>query len=610
MKSILKLFIVAAVAICYSACSVDEDSTIVQDENNFSEEVRIRAEIENGTQTKVELGTSEGGVTKVQWSEDDSFVLKMKDVNYTFYRATSFSTSEAEFVYIGRFPQIEEDVTVIASYPVELPDDYASQTGTKSDIGRYVSMRAVDNVRAGSKISDISLRFSHTSSIVCVNLTKSAYIGKSAIVTVNASGLLANDNTITTSEIQADSNGTITAYVGVPVPNGTLALGNLTITATVDNEQDVITLGDKTFVAGKMYKVTRNLNPQSTILSENGTANCYIVSEAGSYSFTPTKGNSNESVGAIASAEVLWETFGTDVTPNVGDLVTNVKYENGVISFETPSTFKEGNAVIATKDASGTILWSWHIWLTDQPEGQEYYNNAGTMMDRNLGATSATPGNVGAIGLLYQWGRKDPFLGSSSISSKTLAESTITWPSAVSSNSSNGTIAYATANPTTFITYTRWTNDDWYYTGSDSTNNSRWTTSESNKSIYDPCPSGWRVPDGGSNGVWSKACGLSSNFGGYPYDSTNQGMNFSGKFGSASIIWYPASGYRYYDDGALSPVGNFGNYWSASPRGNEAYKLFIGNNSYVRPSDNYYRANGLSVRCVKEQTAILSIIVE
>lgn len=91
-------------------------------------------------------------------------------------------------------------------------------------------------------------------------------------------------------------------------------------------------------------------------LSDKGTANSYIVSQAGSYKFTPTKGNSAEPVGSIASAEVLWETFGTDVKPNVGDLVKNVKYVDGAIFFETPAAFKEGNAVIAAKDAAGNII--------------------------------------------------------------------------------------------------------------------------------------------------------------------------------------------------------------------------------------------------------------
>ena len=333
-------------------------------------------------------------------------------------------------------------------------------------------------------------------------------------------------------------------------------------------------------------------------LSVEGTANSYIVSQAGTYKFTPTKGNSNESVGAIASVEVLWETFGTDVTPNVGDLLKNVKYENGVISFETPSAYKEGNAVIAAKDANGTILWSWHIWLTDQPEGQVYYNNAGTMMDRNLGATSATPGDVGALGLLYQWGRKDPFLNLSSVLSDIVAKSTITWPSAVTSNSSNGTIAYATANPTTFITWNT-NNYDWYYTISSSTDNIRWTDSISPKSIYDPCPAGWRVPDGGSNGVWSKACGSRSSFN-YTYNSTNEGMNFSGKFGSASTIWYPASGARSGSDGSLYNVGSSGYYWSASPNSYCAYNLFFKYSGLVDPTNYLNRAYGQSVRCLQE----------
>lgn len=330
-------------------------------------------------------------------------------------------------------------------------------------------------------------------------------------------------------------------------------------------------------------------------LSEKGTANSYIVSAAGTYKFTPTKGNSSESVGSIASAEVLWETFGTDVTPNVGDLVKTVKYEKGVISFETPSAYKEGNAVIAAKDASGEILWSWHIWLTDQPEGQEYYNDAGTMMDRNLGATSVTPGDVGTLGLLYQWGRKDPFLGSSSILSGTYAASTITWPPTLKLESSTDAIAYAIANPTTFIRPNTNYNDnyDWYYTGSSSTDNTRWTTSETSKSIYDPCPVGWRVPD---NGVWSK---IDDYIDLNTYDSTNSGINFSGKLGGASTIWYPAAGYiKHFNE--IANVNYDGLYWSASPDGYCAYRFFfdsLGNDSY-QGSNN--RAHALSVRCLQE----------
>ena len=362
----------------------------------------------------------------------------------------------------------------------------------------------------------------------------------------------------------------------------------------------------------------------TTHLSAVASANCYIISSPGAYKFNTVKGNSSESVGAVASAEVLWESFGTDTAPAVGDLIKSVKYSDGYIAFQTASAFKEGNAVIAAKDANGNILWSWHIWLTDQPQGQEYFNGAGTMMDRNLGATSATPGDVGALGLLYQWGRKDPFLGSSiyndynesMIVETKEAKSTITWPSFVNSNSSTGTIGFAISNPVTYIAYdtSGEGTGDWYYTGDNTTDNTRWTTSESAKSIYDPCPAGWRVPDGGSNGVWSRACGSFSTFSD-PYVRTNEGMNFSGMFGSATSIWYPVSFGRYGDNGAL---GNYlhGVYWSASPYSNNAYSLHFIPDDYFAQDFGYVhmtaclRAEGYSVRCILESSVTAPPAVE
>lgn len=338
------------------------------------------------------------------------------------------------------------------------------------------------------------------------------------------------------------------------------------------------------------YELTYDLNVSSaTDLSSTGSANCYIISEPGLYKIKTVKGNSTTSVGSVASASILWETFGTSTSPEFCDLISGFCYNDGYIAFQTADTFKEGNAVIAAKDADGNILWSWHIWFTDQPEEHVYNNNAGTMMDRNLGATSATPGDVGALGLLYQWGRKDPFLGSSSISSSTLAKSTITWPSAVVSSSATGTVDYAISNPTTFVKSSSFP-FDWHYSSRD---NNLWTTSDKSKSVYDPCPSGWRVPDGGDNGIWSNA-----GFDDTTYDSTNEGISFS--ISSPSKTWYPASGSRGYSDGGLNDVGYYGNCWSASPFGSTPYSLGFGYDGGVDPSGSYYRATGRSVRCLQE----------
>ena len=429
----------------------------------------------------------------------------------------------------------------------------------------------------------------------------------SMIQTLDASGVNHKAATLNAMLDLTDCNYSSIEYGFELTPEGgqakTLTANNLADKAFSYRDENLVMNTGYSYVAyvrldDILYKgetktfTTTSIQDSETDLSSSASANCYIISEAGLYKFSTVKGNSSKSVGAVSSAEVLWETFGTDVTPNVGDLVKNISYKNGEVTFQTADTFTRGNAVIAAKDASGNILWSWHIWLTDQPQAQVYNNDAGTMMDRNLGATSATPGDVGALGLLYQWGRKDPFLGSSSISRNTIAKSTITWPSAVKSDSSNGTIDYATANPTTYITYNN-KNYDWYYTGDSSTDNTRWTTSSSVKSIYDPCPAGWRVPDGGRNGIWSKA-----GFGTTTYDSTNKGMSFS--ISSPSTTWYPASGYRSKDDGGLFVVGSIGYYWSASPYSYYAYYLIFYGNGEVIPSNDSNRANGFSVRCLQE----------
>ena len=345
---------------------------------------------------------------------------------------------------------------------------------------------------------------------------------------------------------------------------------------------------------------------------EYRTANSYIISKSGLYSFKAYKGNSqelagsltteNHPMGKIESTEILWETFGTATKPVEGELIKSVGYHAESIYFRTSNEFHEGNAVIAVKDANGKILWSWHIWLTDKPLEQVYYNNAGIMMDRNLGAISATPGDVGALGLLYQWGRKDPFLGSSSVSSKTTAKSTNVWPSDVGSGVTTGTIMYSISNPTTYISRND-KNDDWYYTGNSFTDNSRWSTLDKPKSIYDPCPAGWRIPDGGEDSIWAKALVFSTGVDG-SFDTAKFGMNLTSILGDDSSIWYPFTGTSTYVGCSYGP----GEYWTSSPSGFDAcayalrFNIFSSINK-VELDWQYgmgYRASCYAVRCQKD----------
>ena len=333
-----------------------------------------------------------------------------------------------------------------------------------------------------------------------------------------------------------------------------------------------------------------------TDLSAEGTANCYLIQGAGNYKFKAVQGNSDWTVGNVKKVEVLWESFGTDVMPNVGDLIASTGYQNGYVYFSTPAEFKNGNASIAVRNSKDVILWSWHIWCAEEGWTDHIYaNNAGTMMDRNLGATSATPGDVGALGLMYQWGRKDPFMGSSSLLTSIIAASTGTWTTIKSSQ----TVDYAEETPMTYIGSS---SGEWCTgTGANESDyTKRWM--ESKKTMYDPCPVGYRVPKGGNDGFWATALGTSSSTStGTKWDSTNIGCHWTLADGTTAA-WYPAVGCRDSSGGALNSVGSVGSYWSASPypsNSRSAYYLrFLNGNVYPANYDN--RSRGYSVRCVKE----------
>jgi len=345
-------------------------------------------------------------------------------------------------------------------------------------------------------------------------------------------------------------------------------------------------------------------------LSKDGTSNCYIVPEAGTYKFKTVKGNSTTSVGTISSVAVLWESFGTGTMPNTGDLIkANITYSDGYITFSTNESYRKGNASIAAKDASGNILWSWHLWLTEKL-GDQTYSTHGTMMDRNLGATSATKGAAGALGLLYQWGRKDPFMGSSSISVSNdiedkhayIAKATGTWDS---TKSIGMTPELSIKNPTTFYREYDYNRVDDFKIMWGST-----------KTIYDPCPIGYRLPDGGSNGFWSNFSFVETGDmyyeANWDFDTESKGADFGSYFESDSY-WYPASGCRKSvssDIGFSYDVGLIGYYWSCTAYSNSG----SGNAFYFedysiqgQQKTAYVHGNypleyewAASVRCLKE----------
>ena len=580
------------------------------------EAVTVHAVMDEGM-TKVTLGDDSGVSTPVYWDADDKIGITIGGMTYTFDRTDdAVGSKTADFEYKAGGPALPPLTAgeYTFTYPADGKAALASQTGTKEGLKAYHYMEATFTAEEGQDWNSLpGLSFETKVAIVKLTLTNEAFKNKevSAVTLKSAEATYTATGTFSGS----DADGSIVVYLAVEPA----ALTGCVIGATCGDKYYEASLSNNTLSAGRLYRVGKTMSKAHIDLSPvvagvYRTANSYIVSKAGDYKFRAVKGNGTEVVGAASdkdpvgtptTAVVLWETFGTATAPQKGDLVkADVEYRDGYVYFSTADTYQEGNAVIAVIDDKDTddteddvILWSWHIWLTDQPAGQEYNHSAGTMMDRNLGATSADPGDVGALGLLYQWGRKDPFLGSSSISDETEAASTVTWPESIGSTSETGTIGYAVSHPTTFITCNT-ANKDWYYTGTDNTDDTRWTTSGSEKSIYDPCPAGWRVPDGGESGVWSKAKGSSLDYNRY-YDSTDQGMNFSGDFGTDQTIWYPAAGCRYFNDGSLLDVGSSGDYWSATPLGSSAFTLYFYKSGSVSSLHYYYRADGYSVRCLQ-----------
>lgn len=160
-------------------------------------------------------------------------------------------------------------------------------------------------------------------------------------------------------------------------------------------------------------------------LSATECANSYVANTSSSYMIrADIKGNGKNNdnsryvtthgvdIEGGAYADVVWEaTFDGDKTRSCA-IIEGVPFyaaEDGYICFETGAI--EGNALVALCSGDGEILWSWHIWVTDSPIEHSSANGL-EWMDRNLGALSNDSGDIANRGMLYQWGRKDPFLPS------------------------------------------------------------------------------------------------------------------------------------------------------------------------------------------------------
>lgn len=220
----------------------------------------------------------------------------------------------------------------------------------------------------------------------------------------------------------------------------------------------------------------------------DGPANSFIVNpnDGGTYSFEIKEGNSETLLTNASYAEILWETYNTNEIVTENSVIASVQLEGNKVKFNMPANPVPGNAVIAVMDSNGTILWSWHIWVADwdvEATAQNYGNGI-IMMDRNLGALNIADNDSRSYGLMYQWGRKDPFVAP--VSENNFAQTTPA--NSLSSVDNIADYDYSIQNPRVALR------------GSWNNNNNLW---DNEKTIYDPCPAGWRVPDGSNNSPWA-----------------------------------------------------------------------------------------------------------
>ena len=335
-------------------------------------------------------------------------------------------------------------------------------------------------------------------------------------------------------------------------------------------------------------------------------------------------------------AAIVW----SDQSGLVDGLSVTGSGANSYVNFHVPQDqIKNGNAVIAVKNASGTVMWSWHLWFdhsdvlntiactnyegkvynfTKQTLGFAYlkwegsaYNkprvarvkveqtiaNGGTKRYAYIDITQ-NPGSVKEISsTLYQFGRKDALPGTN-----TIAQGSYSFDNTTGGRS----IGYAIQHPENMFIYAGTFNYDWC----NATYDNLWSADNTVKSfndnpvvktVYDPCPAGFHMP--ASNAftgfITTTGTGTSTQSQFNVSGDWDMGWNFKAGGSSTATVYFPASGVRD-TNGLLYYVGSNAYYWSAIPHNAGLSCLLYFRQGYVGPRYYNGRSGGYSVRPVAE----------
>ena len=610
----------------------------------------LNASYVGGFSTKTEIGdmTTSHSYAEIVWSANDSISLLYNQVNAKL--VTSQGSKNAVFypdpalefdgsAYLGLYPYNPGATALFSGTPVintVIPDSQKGYAGTFDPAAQLAAGYAVSYAKGS-----LDMQFYNVCSGICFTLESGNY--NRIVFRGNNNESLAGPVTISMGTPSSPAASAVAAEAKTSVeltPGGDNASFNADVEYYISFLPGsfpygftMVFYGDgdpvaRTCTASVVFRrgafgwVTAVDNKDKLaairdgeLLSQNGPANCYIITSPGAYKFPIVQGNEPDAVISNAvSASVLWETCNTTSAPE-SSIVDKVSINRGYVYFDVPSPITDGNALIAVKDENGEILWSWHIWVSNgyNPEstkqtlmykvGSSTVPKPSAMMDRNVGALSNSPLDGRTNGLFYQWGRKDPFPGAAQIYyPDSEGGSFIAMKGAqmeiVPSATANTTVDYAIKHPTQFYTST---DGHWLQYERDDL----WGAS---KTIYDPCPPGWKVPrayvlDDNFSHVpaeeaWSYVTWSAVKGEGYGY-----GVYFSAQSGQA---WYPKNGFLAFYDGVLYMVGQSCCYWSSSPNEDKTFSLEMaqtmdGTSTLNAYKDGKVRGEGHSVRCIAEK---------
>lgn len=351
------------------------------------------------------------------------------------------------------------------------------------------------------------------------------------------------------------------------------------------------------------------------------TANCYKVdfnTPGTTFSVSILQANSDGTV-RISGNNVIPVFIWADRPVAETDLEMTYNVDGKSIDITNKAPYS-GNIIIGAS-VDGEIKWSWHLWCLAPGQVVEEKSALGYIwMDRALGAYDLNNVN-GCGGLLYQHGRKDPFIGLTWGASHggndepsiyyyetpfTLVENHpyFNEPCMQTKNEINN-IAFAISHPYVFIKgntvhisgsgLASEADFDWVTNSLEERNRylDLWTKNDE-KTIYDPCPYGWKVPQGHTSGPFA---GL---------------LLADQELGDTYCRW-PELGNFYYTAVRMSWGGLF-HKDSDSPKGlvvvrwaevfahlGAANATLIGENYLLFRERDITRAFGATIRCVKDE---------